>query len=212
MELLAPVLDWLESQSDAVVGLVAGLFMVAETSLFVGLLVPGDGVVLLAGATVTSMAEFPPLVAVVMLGALIGESGGYLLGSRYGRRVRYSRAGRRLGERNWIRAEELVLGRGGGWALAGSRFVPLMHSLVPVLAGTLRMPYRRFLFWESVAAVAWSTSYLAVGAVVGQTLRRQGHLIGYGISALILIATYVITRIAARKQEPCEEVPAGRDR
>ncbi|GLW11079.1 membrane protein [Microtetraspora sp. NBRC 13810] len=204
MAVIAGVLDWLATQQGVTVALVVSVFLVVETSLFLGLLVPGDGVVLLAGASVTSVAEFPPLVLVAVAGALIGQTGGYLLGYHWGPRVRHSRAGRRLGERNWRRAERLVLGRGGGWALAGSRFIPLMHALVPVLAGTLRMPYRRFLAWECLAAVVWSTSYAAIGALVGNTLRANGHLIGYAISAVILLITFTVTRFLSRRGEPCE--------
>jgi membrane-associated protein len=206
---VAEILDWLSTQHGVTVALVVGALLIVETSLFLGLLVPGDGVVLLAGATVTSAAEFPLLVLVAVVGALIGETGGYLIGYHCGPWVRRSRGGRWLGERNWTRAELLVLGKGGGWALVGSRFIPLMHAMVPLLAGMLRMPYRRFLVWEAAAAVVWSTCYVTIGALVGSTLRYHGHIIGYVISALILLITFTLTHLLSRRREPAETADAA---
>ncbi|MFC7649635.1 DedA family protein [Streptosporangium lutulentum] len=66
---------------------------------------------------------------------------------RYGSRVRHNRAGRWIGEHRWARAERLATGTGSGPALAAACFLPVVNSLTPVLAGTLGMPYHRFIRW-----------------------------------------------------------------
>jgi membrane-associated protein len=146
LDLVAGVLDGLAGLHPGVLYLLAGLFTALETSVGVGLLVPGDGVVLLAGTTATTPHRFAALVTVTVLGSLAGESVGYLLGRRYGIRLRAGRQGRRLGEDRWVAAEAFLAGQGGR-AVAAARFVAVVHALVPVLAGTLGMSYRRLVGW-----------------------------------------------------------------
>ena len=80
------------------------------------------------------------LVAVVV-GSLAGESVGFLLGRWFGHRIRRSKLGTRLGESNWLRAER-YLERRGGFAVFASRFLPVLHSLVPLTVGmtTMELP------------------------------------------------------------------------
>jgi membrane-associated protein len=148
-DLVAGVLDGLAGLNTTPLYLLAGLFTALETSVGIGLLVPGDGVVLLAGTTATTPHRFAALVAVSVLGSLAGESVGYLLGRRYGPRLRAGRLGRRLGEDRWAAAEAFLAGRGGR-AVAAARFVAVVHALVPVLAGTLGMSYRRLVGWGAL--------------------------------------------------------------
>jgi membrane-associated protein len=187
MDHLTGFLDALAGLDPLVVGVLTGLFLALETSVFVGLVVPGDTVALVAGSTVTALEQFVTLVGFAVLGSLLGESGGYLIGRRFGTRVRYSRTGRRVGERRWGRAERFLNGGGGGWALISARYVPVVHALVPVLAGTLRMPYRRFIAWEAAGALIWSMTYLGIGTVAGAALREHGHRLGYAGSVVILL-------------------------
>ena len=73
-----------------------------------------------------------------MAGSLVGESVGYLLGRRFGDRLRSSRLGRRLGEQHWAKAEGFLNGRGGR-AVFAARFVAVVYALLPVVAGTVGM-------------------------------------------------------------------------
>jgi membrane-associated protein len=156
----------LSDLQPAVLYLLTGLCMTLETTLLIGLVLPGDSVVLLAGTTVTGPARFGALVAVATVGSLLGESIGYLLGRRYGDRVRASRLGRRLGEDAWTNAAAFLTGRGGR-AVAAARFVAVVHALVPVVAGSVRMGYRRFIGWSALGAVAWSLTFVGIGALAG---------------------------------------------
>ena len=81
-ELVAELVQGLDGLHPGVLYLLAGLFTALETSVGIGLLVPGDSVVLLAGTTATTPHRFAALVAATVLGSLTGESIGYLLGRR----------------------------------------------------------------------------------------------------------------------------------
>jgi membrane-associated protein len=169
----------------AVLYLLTGLFMTLETTLLIGLVLPGDSVVLLAGTTVTGPARFGALVAVATLGSLLGESIGYLLGRCYGDRVRTSRLGRRLGEDAWANAAAFLGGRGGR-AVAAARFVAVVHALVPVVAGSVGMGYRRFLGWSALGAAAWSLTFVGIGALAGASWRQYGER--FGLAGLAILA------------------------
>ena len=182
---------WLDALLGAVAGLgsgtlylLAGLFMVLETSVGIGLLVPGDAVVLLAASTVTGPARFGALVAATMAGSLAGESLGYLLGLRYGDRIRTSWLGRLVGPARWAAAEAFLHGRGGP-ALAGARFVAVVHAVAPVVAGGARMPFRRFAAWCTLGSLSWAAAYVGIGTAAGASWRAYGHRLGLAGYALL---------------------------
>jgi membrane-associated protein len=158
-------------------------------------------VVLLAGTTATTPHRFAALIAVTVLGSLAGESVGYLLGRRYGLRLRAGRLGRRLGEHRWVAAEAFLAGRGGR-AVAAARFVAVVHALVPVLAGTLGMSYRRLVGWSALGAVAWSVLYVGIGAAAGASWRQHGDRVGLAGLAVLGAALAVLLVVRAARRGP----------
>jgi membrane-associated protein len=141
-----------------------------------------------------------------VLGSLAGESVGYLLGRRYGLRLRTGRLGRRLGEHRWVAAEAFLAGCGGR-AVAVARFVAVVHALVPVLAGTLGMSYRRLVGWSALGAVAWSVLYVGIGAVAGASWRHYGDQMGLAGLALVAGALAVVLPIWAARSR-AQQLPA----
>jgi membrane-associated protein len=201
-ELIQRLLDWLAALPPASLYLITSLFMVLETSMLVGLIVPGDAVVLLAATTVTTPGRFAMLIGAATLGSLLGESIGYLIGRRFGGRVRFTQLGRRLGDHNWARASAFLNGRGAP-ALLGVRFVAVAHALVPVVAGAVRLPYWRFIRWCAAGATAWSVTYVSVGAVAGASWRQYGDRLGIASSVLLaaLLAAVLLTRAIRNRRQ-----------
>lgn len=194
---------------------IAGVAIMLETSILVGLIVPGDTIVIVAGTGVGNPVEFVALFITVVIGALIGESVGFALGRHFGHRFRRSRVGRRIGEHNWARAES-YLERRGGIAVFLSRFLPVLHSLIPVTVGMSTMSYRRFIIWTTPACLIWTAAYVSVGSAAAETYRelaQQLHFAGYVfvaiIAAFLLLAWGIKTllhrvekRHMARDEEP----------
>ena len=142
---------------------------------------PGDTVVIVAATAVASPLEGVLLGVAVVIGALIGESIGFWLGRFLGPKIRHSRLGRRIGEENWTRSER-YLRRRGGPAIFISRFLPVLHSLVPLTVGMSGFRYRRFLAWTAPACVVWAALYITVGSLAAGTYREladQLHYAGY---------------------------------
>jgi len=196
---LSWILDTVQSVHPALRTLIAGVGIFLETSVLVGLVVPGDTIVIVASTAVDSVPEYFALVAAVIAGALAGESVGFALGRFFGPRIRASRLGQRIGERNWVRAEN-YLDRRGGIAVFISRFLPVLHSLIPITVGMSTMRYRKFMTWTVPATVIWTFAYVSVGTFAGGSFRDllDGlHYAGYIFVAII--AAFAIVVLVAKK-------------
>ncbi|KZE90978.1 DedA family protein [Microbacterium sp. TNHR37B] len=204
-EFLTWLLDAVQSVDPVVRTLLAGVAIMLETSVLIGLIVPGDTVVIVAGTAVASPWEAGALILVVIVGALAGESIGFWLGRWLGPRIRFSRLGAKVGEDNWTRAE-LYLRRRGGPAIFLSRFLPVLHSLVPLTVGMSGFSYRRFLAWTAPACTLWSILYVSVAAAAAGTYRELAdriHFAGYifvAVIALFLILVYVAKRVIVARE------------
>ncbi|QEW03275.1 DedA family protein [Microbacterium lushaniae] len=215
-EILTDVLDVVQSVDPVVRTLVAGLAILLETSVLVGLVVPGDTIVIVAATAVSSVVEGVALGVAVLVGALIGESIGFALGRFLGPRIRASRLGRRIGERNWERSER-YLRRRGGPAIFLSRFLPVLHSLVPLTVGMSGYSYRRFLAWTAPACVVWSSLYISVAALAAGTYRELAdtlHSAGYifvGVIVVFLVLVFVGKKVIERLERRHLDEPEPED-
>jgi membrane-associated protein len=206
-EILTAILDVVQSVDPVLRTLLAGFGILLETSILVGLVVPGDTIAIVAATGVENPAQFVFLVVSVIVGALAGESIGFALGRHFGPRIRASRLGRRIGEHNWQRAEN-YLDRRGGLAIFVSRFLPVLHSLIPLTVGMSGMRYRRFMSWTVPACIVWALAYVSVGALAAGSYRQmadQLHYAGYifvaiivGFALIVLAVKKVLSKLEAR--------------
>lgn len=204
-DLLSWILDTVQSVDPTLRLLLAGVGMLLETSILIGLIVPGDTVVIVTATGVSNGFEFTFLLLAVVLGALIGESLGFALGRFFGPRIRASRLGARLGKSNWARAEQ-YLARRGGIAVFVSRFLPVFHALIPLTVGMSAMSYRRFLRWTVPACVIWAGAYVSVGTLAAGSFRvlaRELHFAGYlfaGVIAIFFAAVLATHKLLERRE------------
>jgi membrane protein DedA with SNARE-associated domain len=204
-EFLTWLLDAVQSVDPVLRTLLAGIAIMLETSVLVGLFVPGDTIVIIAGTAVASPLEGVALIVAVVIGALVGESIGFWLGRFLGPKIRHSRLGRRIGDQNWERSER-YLRRRGGPAIFVSRFLPVLHSLVPLTVGMSGFSYRRFLAWTVPACIIWSSLYVTVAALAAGTYRELAdrlHFAGYifvGIIVVFLLLVFVSKKVIERAE------------
>jgi len=167
--------------------------MFCETSLFLGLVVPGDSIVLVTATANRGFLEWLLLLLAVIIGSLAGESVGYAIGAWFGDRLRASRLGQRIGEHHWLRAERW-LNRRGGVAIFISRFLPVLHALVPVTVGASDVPYRRFFAWTAPACTLWALIYVSVGTAAGSSYRALSGTLHF--ASWILLGAFVVFLLA----------------
>ena len=204
-DVLDAILGTVQSVDPVLRTLLAGLGILLETSILIGLIIPGDTIVLVASTGVDGPIEYFSLVLVVIVGALCGESIGFALGRYFGPKIRASRLGRRIGEHHWQRAE-YYLARRGGLAVFLSRFLPVLHSLVPLTVGMSTMRYRTFISWTLPACVVWAFAYVSVGSAAAggyREMSEQLHFAGYvfvGIIALFVILVIILKKVLERAE------------
>ena len=216
-EFLSWLLDSVQNVDPVLRTLLAGVAMMLETSVLVGLVVPGDTIVIVAATAVSSPLEGLLLGLAIVVGSLLGESAGFWIGRWLGPRIRASRLGRRLGEANWERSER-YLRRRGGPAIFLSRFLPVLHSLVPLTVGMTGFRYRRFLAWTAPACILWATLYVSVAAAAAGTYRELAdtvHFAGYifvGVIVLFIVLVFVGKKVIERMERRHlhdEDAPEG---
>lgn len=205
LEILASFIDLISSVPPELRFAVAGLAIMLETSVFAGLVMPGDTVVLVAATTVVDWFEFFNLIGFVLVGSLLGESLGFAIGRFFGPKLRSSRLGVKIGEKNWASADRLVEKR-GGIAVFISRFLPVLHSLVPAVAGMTAMRYRSFISWTFAACLIWASLYVGVGFAARASYEqlagdlRLASFVGVGILVLFLSLIALSRRALGRMQ------------
>jgi membrane protein DedA with SNARE-associated domain len=167
--------------------------MFCETSIFLGLVVPGDSIVLVTSTANKGFVDWLLLLLAVIAGSLSGETVGYVIGAWFGDRLRASRLGQRIGEHHWLRAERW-LNRRGGVAIFISRFLPVLHALVPVTVGASDVPYRRFIAWTAPACTLWALIYVSVGTAAGSSYRAMSGTLHF--ASWILFGALVVFLVA----------------
>ncbi|MET7728693.1 DedA family protein [Streptomyces mirabilis] len=174
-----------------------------ETSAFVGVLLPGETVILLASA-IAGRGDLNPmlLATLVVTGGMTGDSLGYTLGHWYGRRpntrlTRWVQADSRIG-----RAHDF-LARHGGAAVVGGRFIGFVRTFLPFAAGASGMPYRRFFLFSTVASLIWGIGNVLLGYFAGAAATDFLHatgLIGAAVLAAVAAALFGLMWLLRRRR------------
>ena len=127
---------------------------------------PGDSLLVTAAILAGPLGIAPwQVIAVGIPAAVLGDQVGYWLGRRFGRRL--FRDDARVLRTSRLEETERFFARYGGVSLILGRFVPIVRTYVPLVAGTARLPYRRFLLWNVIGAVTWVCGMTAVGLLLG---------------------------------------------
>ncbi|HVM40134.1 MAG TPA: bifunctional DedA family/phosphatase PAP2 family protein [Acidimicrobiia bacterium] len=179
--------------------LAVALLAAGESSIGVGLVVPGETGMIVGGFIVSQgNAELGMMMVVAVAGAIIGDSLGYEIGRHFGPALRRTRIGRAMGEERWEQAEAYLRTRGGR-AIFFARFVAVVRSLVPALAGVTGMPYRRFLLYNALGGTLWATIYVLIGFFAGRSYDQVASAIeGAGWIVLVLLLVVALIVVAGR--------------
>lgn len=176
---------------------VVGAFAFLEAGAFVGLVAPGEFAVIFGGLIAgRGDIELVPLIAVVWFAALAGDLAGYAFGRAAGRSWALehgSSFGLTPARLEW--AESYFSAHGGKTILVG-RFVGIVRSLAPFVAGASRMPFRRFALADAVGAGLWATAFSVLGFLSWRSLDHALELARRGNLGLALFLALVLAAIA----------------
>lgn len=186
---------------------VVGLIVFAEDALFVGFVLPGETVAVLGGvAARLGNVPLAGVLAVVVVAAIVGDTVGYEIGKHLGTRV--LRMDFLQERRSRIEKAQDFLARRGGSAVFLGRWVAFFRAVMPALAGTARMPYRKFVVWNAVGGIVWGVAVVMLGYLAGLAYKQIegtfGSIVAYVVGGLVvvgLVVWYVRRHLRERRED-----------
>jgi membrane protein DedA with SNARE-associated domain len=175
-----------------------------ECSVFLGVFVPGDGLVLLAGFFAhRGVLELSIVIPVVVVGALIGDSVGYVLGRRLGDPWLRKHGGKFGLNKKRLDQTEKFFRKHAGMAVLLGRSISLAAAPVPFLSGASRMRYPVFLAYDAAGVLIWGVGFTLLGYGVGASWQVVEKWIGRGSLILVGVAVlaFVVWKVWRHKKD-----------
>jgi membrane protein DedA with SNARE-associated domain/membrane-associated phospholipid phosphatase len=196
-KLIEDVAAALGTWTYALVGVLAFL----ETGAFVGLVAPGETVVMVGGV-VAGQGEIQllPLIGLVWLCAVLGDTTSFYIGRRLGRRFLEKHGPRVKITHERLEQVEGYFDRHGGKTILIGRFIGLVRALAPFIAGSSGLPYRRFIPYSIVGTGLWSTTFCLIGYLFWRSFDKVAHLVGQAIFGFGVTVAVIVGAVTAYKR------------
>lgn len=183
------------------------LFVIfAETGLLVGFFLPGDSLIFISGlvcATKPDLLGVPLLVLLplLMFAAILGNVFGYWFGKKAGANL-YARKDSLLFRKKHLITTQAFYDKHGGKTLIVGRFLPIIRTFAPILAGVIKVDFKTFMIYNFIGAVAWIGSIASIAYFLGIKFPWIENYLGYIVIALIVITAIpvVLTYFSSRKK------------
>jgi len=180
-----------------------------ETGLLIGFFLPGDSLLITAGLVAGAGGlNIWWLNLLLMVAAIGGDSVGYAIGFRAGPRIFTREDSILFHRRHLIRTREFYE-RYGGKTIVLARFIPIIRTFAPVVAGVGQMAYRRFLFYNVFGGIGWVASLTWAGYLLGQTVPNINQHVHVVVAIVIVLSVLpvVVEMLRARRKKRVREVP-----
>lgn len=181
---------WIEAFGLLAALLIIGAVVFAESGLLIGVLLPGDTLLIAAGI-LASQGHLPlaAVVAVITIAAVLGDNIGYLFGKKTGPRLFRKHDGLFFRRAYAQRAEDFFERHGGKTVLV-ARFIPYIRTFTPIVAGVARMDRRVFIIYNVVGAFVWTLTTVLIGYWLGERIPNIEQYIApaLGIGLLFVFA------------------------
>lgn len=174
-------------------GVVAALVIIggiifSESGMLVGFFMPGDTLLLTAGALAsTGKLPLAAIIAVVAVAAIAGDNTGYLIGKHYGRRL-FSKQDGMLFRQEYVQRAEHFYEKYGSKTMLLAHFVPVVRTFAPVVAGIARMNRFQFFVFDAIGDIAWAIALTLIGYFVGKRIPNIDHYFLLAVFGAILIS------------------------
>ncbi|WJN59969.1 DedA family protein [Pseudomonas sp. SO81] len=163
------------------------LIIFCETGLVVTPFLPGDSLLFVAGAIATQDAmNVHIMVPLLIVAAVLGDAVNYSIGRFFGAKL-FANPDSKIFRRRYLEVTEAFYDKHGGKTIILARFVPIVRTFAPFVAGMGHMPYRRFALYNVIGAVVWVTLFSYAGYFFGNLPVVQSNL-HYLIVAIIFVS------------------------
>lgn len=213
-------LEFLKNLTDPVwISNHGGLYLVvliifAETGLFVGFFLPGDSLLFITGMIIAnSLSPFSNEVmnlvywmSLISVAGIIGNIVGYWFGKKSGPLL-FERKDTWLFKRKYIvQAKEFYDKKGGG-AIVLARFLPIVRTFAPIVAGVVRMDFKKFMFYNFIGCLAWVISMVMAGYLLGSNIWVKENLEYIVIGIVVITTAPVLMKLFfSKKKSPTLEI------
>jgi membrane-associated protein len=183
---------------------VVTLIIFIETGVVVMPFLPGDSLLFVSGAVAAITGVNVHLfVAILIVAAVLGDSVNYTIGRRVGLKL-FANKDSKIFKQSYLKQTQAFYEKYGAFSIVMGRFVPIVRTFVPFLAGVARMPYSTFFMYNVIGAVLWITSLTYAGYIFGNLpwVKTNLSLIVIGIvivSVLPIAFKYLQERRAAQR-------------
>lgn len=170
-----------------IIGVAAIVF--AESGLLIGFFLPGDSLLFTTGFLIHSgIVPFNIHLAVliIFIAAVLGDSVGYWFGRKAGPRI-FKKPNARLFKQEYIQRAQSFYEKHGGKTIIIARFVPIVRTFAPIVAGAGHMDYRRFLTFNVIGALLWAAGVTYIGYGLGEVFHRAGIEIDHVLLPIIAV-------------------------
>jgi Uncharacterized membrane-associated protein len=185
---------------------IAGALCFGEAAILLGMVLPGETALLVAGVFCQRGVLDLPLMILIAFGcAVAGDSVGFEFGKKFGPPLRRSRLGRWVGEHRWATVDGFIHRHGGKAVLLG-RLTALFRALVPSMAGMSGMRYRVFIVWNVIGGAIWAPGCVLLGYAFSTSLGVVGQTLTWAPFAIIgvVLVIYLLIHLRKRKREKAE--------
>jgi membrane-associated protein len=204
------VIEYLRQIGDAVgpwLYLIAGALAFGEAAIMVGLVLPGETALLVAGFYAhQGVLSLPWMIVIAVVCAIAGDTVGYEVGKRFGPSLRTSRVGNLVGAQRWSKADDF-LGRHGGKAVFLGRLTALLRALMPGMAGMSGMRYRTFLAWNAAGGLMWGAGCVLLGYAFASALTTVEKYLTWAPVAVfsVLLLGWIGLKLRERRRNAAEK-------
>src|ERR1700680_1678948 len=182
----------------------------AETGLLVGFVLPGDSLLFTIGVVAGAGELNLVVIMLLLIGAsMLGDWSGYLLGRRAGSAI-FNRPGLRFFKQEHLQRTKAFYEKHGGKTIIYAKFVPIIRTFAPFIAGVANMRYLRFLSFDVFGAIGWVSSMTVLGYLLGEIPLVRRHFEKFVLLVIFLSLLPLFIHALRAKFERKPQLQPGR--
>lgn len=173
-------------QAVGIIGVTMVVF--AESGLLIGFFLPGDSLLITAGLLAAGgYFNIVLLVVLVTIAAVVGDSVGYATGKALGPRV-FTKHESLFFKKEYITRTEVFFQKHGPWSIVLARFIPVVRTFTPIMAGVGSMNYRTFFWYNVMGGIGWGAGLTVAGYLAGVYVPGLRDYIEYVVIAIVILS------------------------
>lgn len=190
------------------VGLAVIVF--AESGLLAGFFLPGDTLLITAGIlALQGHLNIVLTLVIIIVAAIIGDSVGYFIGSKVGPKL-FTRPDSRWFSQKNLKEAHTFFEKYGAQSIIFARFVPVVRTFVPTIAGTSQLSYKKFLTYNVIGGVLWGLVVTLLGYTLGRVIPNMDHYI-LPVVIIVMVVSFIPAVVHLQKRKRAKTTEATND-